>query len=250
MARRSSDGALRCGALPDGYGDGGAAMIEALIFDMDGTLVDSEPLHHQAWQQTLADHGGASFSWRQFLAYVGTSNEKVAEDFIAAASLDIEVAELVHRKQARYLHLIPQLTVLPGVRTVLQRFAECCRLAVASSSHLLELQKILNTHELNHYFEVVVGGDMVVKKKPAPDIYLETCRRLGLPPRCCLAFEDSESGVQAAKNAGLPVVAVPSAWSREHDFTRADLVISMIDQVDSAVLDGFTPPCAPVCAPR
>ncbi len=213
-------------------------MIEALIFDMDGTLVDSEPLHHQAWQQTLADHGVASFSWQQFLAYVGTSNEKVAEDFIAAASLDLEVAELVHRKQARYLQMIPQLTVLPGVRTVLQRFAERCRLAVASSSHLLELQKILETHELNHYFEVVVGGDMVVQKKPAPDIYLEACRRLGLQPGCCLAFEDSGSGVEAAKNAGLPVVAVPSAWSGGHDFTRADLVISRIDQVDSALLEG------------
>ena len=64
-------------------------MIEAVIFDMDGTLVDSEPLHHQAWRQTLADHGVPSFSWEQFLAYVGTSNEKVAEDFIAAASLEI-----------------------------------------------------------------------------------------------------------------------------------------------------------------
>ncbi len=212
-------------------------MIEAVIFDMDGTLVDSEPLHHQAWQQTLADHGVSSFPWEQFLAYVGTSNEKVAEDFIAAASLHIDVDELVHRKQARYLEMIPQLSVLPGVRTVLQRFGERCRLAVASSSHLLELEKILQVHALDHHFEVVVGGDMVDRKKPAPDIYQQACRMLDLPPGRCLAFEDSESGVRAAKRAGLQVVAVPSAWSKGHDFAAADLVITRIDQVEAARLD-------------
>ncbi|MEE4313329.1 MAG: HAD family phosphatase [Desulfofustis sp.] len=215
-----------------------AGMIEALIFDMDGTLVDSEPLHHLAWQQTLADHGVPSFSWEQFLVYVGTSNEKVAEDFIAAASLETDVAELVRRKQVRYLEMIPQLTVLPGVRTVLQRFGERCRLAVASSSHLLELRKILQIHALDRYFEVVVGGDMVARKKPAPDIYQQACRLLDLSPDRCLAFEDSQSGVQAAKSAGLQVVAVPSAYSRAHDFATADLVITRIDQVETALLDG------------
>lgn len=211
-------------------------MIEAVIFDMDGTLVDSEPLHHQAWQRTLAAHGIPSFSWEQFLAYVGTSNERVAEDFIAAASLPIGVNELVQRKQARYLEMIPHLAVLPGVRTALQRFGEHCRLAVASSSHLLELQEILRVHALGHHFAVVVGGDMVVRKKPAPDIYQQACRLLDLPPERCLAFEDSESGVQAAKSAGLRVVAVPSAWSKGHDFATADLVIARIDQPEATLL--------------
>jgi HAD superfamily hydrolase (TIGR01509 family) len=215
-----------------------AAMIEAMIFDMDGTLVDSEPLHHLAWQQTLADHGVSSFSWEQFLVYVGTSNEKVAGDFIAAASLEIDVAELVRRKQVRYLEMVPQLTVLPGVRAVLQHFGARCRLAVASSSHLLELQKILQQHALGHHFEVVVGGDMVARKKPAPDIYQQACRLLDLPPGRCLAFEDSESGVRAARSAGLQVVAVPSAYSRGHDFATADLVITRIDQVEAALLKG------------
>ena len=134
--------------------------------------------------------------------------------------------------------MIPQLAVLPGVRTVLQRFGERCRLAVASSSHLLELRKILQVHALDHHFEVVVGGDMVARKKPAPDIYQQACRMLGLTPGRCLAFEDSESGVRAAKSAGLQVVAVPSAWSKGHDFTAADLVITRIDQVEAALLDG------------
>lgn len=211
-------------------------MLEALIFDMDGTLVDSEPLHHQAWEQALAVHGVESFSWEQFLVYIGTSNEKVAGDFIASAGLSVAVAELVRQKQMIYLELIPQIKLLPGVVTTMERLRGRFRLAVASSSHLLELQRILAAHDLSGQFEMVVGGDMVKNKKPDPAIYLETCRLLELPPARCLAFEDSVSGVQAAKSAGLTVIAVPNTSSTVHDYSRADLVITRLDQIDTGTL--------------
>jgi HAD superfamily hydrolase (TIGR01509 family) len=224
--------------------------VEALIFDIDGTLVDSEPQHHQAWEQTLIAHGVASFSWEQFTAYIGTSNEKVAADFIESAALDLEVTELVRRKQQRYLHLIPQIALLPGVTELLNRFAGSCRLAVASSSHLLELERILAVHGLRQTFAVVLGGDMVARKKPYPDIYLEASRRLGVAPHRCAAFEDSAAGVLAAKRAGMTVIAVPNGSSQGHDFSPADLVIARIDQVDAGVLAGLIAPCAPASAPR
>ncbi len=213
--------------------------IAALIFDMDGTLVDSEPLHHQAWRQTLQAHGVDSFSWEQFMVYIGTSNEKVAADFIASAGLQLEVTELVRRKQSIYLQMIERLQVLPGVRTVLQRFAPCCRLAVASSSHLLELERILAVHRLEQCFTAVVGGDMVTRKKPEPDIYLETCRLLALPPDRCVAFEDSTAGVLAASRAGLKVIAVPNSWAGHLDLSAADLIVPRIDQVDALLLNGL-----------
>lgn len=207
-------------------------MIEALIFDMDGTLVDSEHLHYESWRATLARHRVERFPFDDFVAYVGTSNEKLAEDYISSEQLTLSVNDLVREKQLIYLEMIPEIELLPGVRQTIELFHGSLRLAVASSSHRLELDRILDTLGLAACFEKVVGGDMVTRKKPDPEIYLKTCEDLGLHPSLCAAFEDSGAGVSAAKKAGMLVVAIPHGLSRHHDFSGADIVVSRMDEVD------------------
>ena len=211
-------------------------MIKALIFDMDGTLVDSEMLHFKAWSEILLTHGVERFPFEDFLSYVGTSNEKLAADYIASANLACSIEELVHEKQTIYLELIPEMALLPGVRKTIKTFHGRYRLAVASSSHRIELEKILDILELRYYFEEVVGGDMVKKKKPDPEIYLKVRDLLGLNSGECVAFEDSESGIAAAKNGGLFGIAIPNRLSQNHDFSRADQLVERMDLVDDPLL--------------
>lgn len=215
-------------------------MIKALIFDMDGTLVDSEGLHFESWRQTLAARGVTSFPFADFVHYVGTSNEKLAQDYIVSDRLDCSVEELVSEKQDIYLELIPGVKLLPGVRKVIDRFHSVLRLAVASSSARIELHRILEVRGLDSRFELVVGGDMVEQKKPDPEIYLKSSELLGLEPDECVALEDSEPGIAAAKQAGMYGVAIPNSLSIDHDFRQADRVLSRIDELDETVLDSLT----------
>lgn len=214
-------------------------MIRALIFDLDGTLVNTELLHYQAWEQTLLANGLSEFSLTTFLGYVGSSNEKVAADHVDSHGIEKTVEELVREKQQRYLDFIPRIPLCAGVREVLERFHGKKKLAVASSSHLLEVGMILRHLQLSTYFDELICGDMVANRKPHPESYLTGCLRLNLAPDQCVAFEDSAPGLQAAKNGGLFGVAIPNEFTRTHDFSRADCVIDSLAEVDETMLARF-----------
>ncbi len=214
-----------------------AARFKALIFDMDGTLVDSERVHRQAWGAALRAHQMAVPDFQVFSKYVGVSDEQMADDFIEAANPRIGRAGLVASKCGAYLNLVPQIRLLPGVEDVLRRCRGRYRMAVASSSPSTELAAILKHHALLHYFEYVAGGDMVERKKPDPEIYRLVTVNLGLAPAECVAFEDSQTGIAAARAAGLKAVAVPHAMSAGHDFSRADALLSNLGEVDDRLLE-------------
>lgn len=211
-------------------------MIKALIFDLDGTLANTEMLHYRAWEETLMKNGVVQFTFETFLNYVGTSNEKVATDFINSDQIEKSVAELIREKQALYLEFIPEIRLCEGVREVLARYHSKKVLAVASSSHKREIIAILRANELIGYFSEVIGGDMVEKKKPDPEIYQKVQSLLHVAPEECIAFEDSASGLIAAKNAGMYGVAIPNEFTRNHNFDRADHIIDTLAEVNDELL--------------
>ena len=214
-------------------------MIQALIFDLDGTLANTEMLHFKAWRETLLQNGVVEFSVEDFLHYVGTSNEKVAGDYRENKQIQKSREELVAEKQTHYMQLIPEVQLCPGAKAIVERFYGHMSLAVASSSHEKEIRAILEVHGLISYFPVILGGDMVQKRKPDPEIYLKAIGLLNKKPEHCVAFEDSGPGLHAAKNAGMKAIAVPNEFTREHDFTRADSVITSLAAVDLALLHGL-----------
>ena len=211
-------------------------MIRALIFDMDGTLVDSEKLHFNAWRKVLARYGINSIPQDDLNRYVGVSNEQLADDYIHKHRLKVVRTTLVKEKQELYLNMLPDIEPLPGVREIIDRHHGRYHLAVASSSDRIELQRILDILGLAGHFDQVVGGDMVRRKKPDPEIYLQTMQLLEVTPTEAVAFEDSVAGVAAAKDAGMYSIAIPSPLLYGGDFSRADTILTRIDQVDDQLL--------------
>lgn len=183
----------------------------AVIFDMDGLMLDTETLAREAWYGAMRRWGYA-LTDDVYLRVLGTTAERTREIFREAFGPDIPIEAIYDQKQ-RYVDQAIEsgrLTLKPGLIELLD-WLEAMRIpkAVASSTARAMVLKKLNRVNLAGRFGAIVGGDEVTHGKPAPDIFLEAARRLDAPPRCCIALEDSENGVRAAHAAGMRVIMVP-----------------------------------------
>ena len=213
--------------------------INAFIFDLDGTLVDTERLHYRAWEKTLVSNGVGELTFQTFLRFVGTSNERVAGDYIESHKLMKSVEELVGEKQNIYMGLTGEVELHSGVKKVLSSFSRKVKMAIASSSHSKEVNAILKAHGLLSYFSYIVCGDMVSNLKPHPEIFIKTAHLLQEDPGNCLVFEDSTHGIHAAKESGMLAIAIPNEFTRKHDFSRSDSVVESLDRVDESLLESL-----------
>lgn len=204
--------------------------IAAVIFDMDGVLLDSEPLHLRATQATLGERG-ASYTERDNRAFFGATDAELFRALRIAFDLPAPTATLVAAKRDRLVTLIrAEARPLPGVPAIPRRLhAAGLPLALASSSPQPVIDAVLETLALEGVFQAVVSGDEVARGKPAPDAFLLASRRLGVPPERCLVVEDSRNGVLAGKAAGMTVVAVPCPATSHEDFSPADWVLPSLE---------------------
>jgi HAD superfamily hydrolase (TIGR01509 family) len=204
--------------------------IEAVVFDMDGVLVDSEPLHVEAARRLLAAYGVA-YTDEENAEFVGFTDLEIFALLKARYGLAPTIEELAQRFAQGLIALLAHQAVpmpgIPGVLVALRRAGY--RLALASSSTLEIIVTTLRTLRITEHFPIVVSSVEVGRGKPAPDVFLAAASRLGLPPSRCLVVEDSRNGVRAAKRAGMSCVAVPCAATRHHDFAEADLVLDSLE---------------------
>ena len=207
----------------------------AVIFDMDGLLLDTETLWHEAETELFERHGG-TFTWDDKMAVIGTSFAFTADYFADRLGLPRddgprlveEMTGLMHERVKR------QVDARPGAIELVGRLRELdgVKLGLASNSPRFLVDDALATANLADAFEVTVSSDDVEHSKPAPDIYLLACERLGVEPSEALALEDSPSGIAAAKAAGLTCIAVPQF--AETDVAAADHVVDSLEEL----LDG------------
>jgi HAD superfamily hydrolase (TIGR01509 family) len=211
-----------------------------VIFDMDGVLVLSEPFIAEASIRMFAEKG-YTVQRQEFRPFIGMGEDRFIGGVAEARGIPLDPERDKARTYELYLELIKgRLTALPGVRD----YVAACRargllLAVASSADAIKVKANLEEIGLPpETFDVVVNGCEVARKKPAPDIFLNACRRLGLEPSACLVIEDAVSGVTAAKAAGCRCLAVTTSFAADRLFdTGADWVVAGLDHVPPEVLE-------------
>ncbi len=185
-------------------------MIEAVVFDLDGVLIDSEQLWNEVREELSRERGGR-WHERAQADMMGMSSpewSRYMHDVIGLAESPEEInAEVVRRLEARYRERLP---LLPGARDAVERLAEHWPLGLASSSNREVIDFVLEQAQFAQFFRTTVSSEEVERGKPAPDVYLEAARRLGVPPARCLAVEDSRNGIRSAHAAGMRVVAIPN----------------------------------------
>lgn len=200
--------------------------IKAVIFDMDGVLVDSESHHYQAHKQAIEEHGGNLT--KEFYSRHGVSRDPLLlyEDCFLDRKNDRNFFENIYKRR----HVVYQelqgkegiLPVKPAISLVKFLYQKHIPMAVGTAVHKIEAIKNLESLGIDHYFQAIVTFNDVGKKlKPAPDIYLKVSELLNVSVNNCLVIEDSENGVKAGVAAGMHVVAVPNEFTKTHDFTGA-----------------------------
>ncbi|MFB7222528.1 HAD family hydrolase [Streptomyces sp. NPDC056227] len=200
----------------------------SVIFDLDGTLVDSEPNYYEAGRRLLARHGVPDFTWEHHTRYIGISTRETLTALRAEYGIATPVDELLAGQDALYLELARSSTeVFPEMRKFVERLhQEGIATAVASGSSRAAIEAVLAGTGLGACVTTYVSADEVAHGKPAPDVFLEAARRLGAAPGDCVALEDAAPGVAAAHAAGMRCIAVPYVTSTADDpaFTTAGLL--------------------------
>jgi HAD superfamily hydrolase (TIGR01509 family) len=214
------------------FGAGTPGPIDAIIFDMDGVLVDSEPLHARATKLLLAERG-LHWDERESAEYIGLTDVESFAALVRRHGLPDDPLDLAARWAERAILLLEQhARPLPGVPSVpVTLRSRGYRLALASSSRPRVIAATLDAIGVRSLFEVVVSGAEVPRGKPSPDIFLETARRLGLSPGRCVVIEDSRHGVTAARAAGMHCIAIPCSTTAHQDFTHATTRLATLPEV-------------------
>lgn len=224
--------------------------LRALLWDVDGTLADTERDGHRVAFNMAFDEAGHRRAWDvptygELLAVTG-GKERIRHDIERGDMPEMpygEIAELHARKTAHYQSLIAEghIPLRPGVRRLLnEAYAAGITLGVATTTTPSALDALIEHSLGSEWFDrfaVLAAGDIVPAKKPAPDIYLHAMQELGVSPTETLAMEDSENGWKAAKAAGLRCVVTVNDYTRDHDFSGADLVVSELGEPDGDAVD-------------
>jgi len=202
-------------------------MLKAVIFDLDGVIIDSEPIHLML-ERELFDQMGLPVSQAEHLSYMGTTSGALWADLRDKYGLEQtaeELSELTRRRYLDYLSRQESIRPIPGAAELVRELSgRGVRLAVASSAQRRAIEITLLGVELKEYFPVIVSGDEVPRSKPFPDIFLAAAERLRVPAAESLVIEDSRNGVAAAKAAGMACLGFQSGNSGYQDLSRADAV--------------------------
>ena len=202
------------------------------IFDWDGVIIDSGKLHEQSWKE-LAQELGTTLAPDSFIRGFGMKSARIIEEIHRWATEPEEVARLSNRKEALYRELVArsEITALPGVVEWLQRLkAANVPSAVASSTHLLNIEAVLTRIGLQDAFRAIVSAEDVVHGKPHPEVFAKAGERLGITAPRCVVFEDAHVGIEAAHAAGMKVVAVTTTHQADQ-LRAADLVVRRMDEL-------------------
>lgn len=214
-------------------------MLKGILFDMDGVLVNNLEVHRAAFAEFFRRYG-VERSFDELSRVFGKGNDDIMGELMPRDVVErVGIRELGYEKEAIYRELYaPIITPQPGLLEFLaESEREGLRCAVGSSGYRANVDFVLDKCHIERYFQAAVAGDEVTRCKPDPEIYLTVAAKLGLKAEECIVFEDAEAGIEAAKRAGMKVVALATTFSREFlETTDADLIINDFRDIDVATL--------------
>ena len=183
--------------------------VKALIFDFDGTLVDTMPLHFKAWTRVF-QRFGVNYPKDLFLKNAGLPSWKIADIVLQKAGVrnKFDPHVLSNLKYEIFNKLVPETKVIELVADIVYRYYDTMPLSIGTGGNIATVKLTLKHTGLDRYFDIIVTADDVSKYKPEPDTFLECARRMNTPPEYCQVFEDGDRGIEAAKKAGMMVTDV------------------------------------------
>jgi beta-phosphoglucomutase family hydrolase len=183
------------------------AHIKGLVFDCDGTLADTMPLHWRAWQVITAKYK-LNFPKDRFYSLGGVPSRDILKMLAKEQGVTLDYIQAAHDKENEYLQFLPQVGPIQAVVEIAKENFGKIPMAVASGGTQKIIVQVLKHLQIRNLFNAVVTSEMVTNQKPAPDIFLEAARRIGVDPEFCRAYEDTDLGMQAIRSAGMDAVDV------------------------------------------
>lgn len=216
--------------------------MQAVIFDMDGVIIDSEPLHFRLDRQ-IFNELGITLTHREYNGFLGTNGYEMFSWIIDRFGLDRSVEELVKEERRRYLDMLIEegIPMIPGIPKLVNVLSDAgMHIAVASSAPHEQIDLVMRDSvpegDLGRFFPVRVSGDDVGRSKPDPAIFLKTAELLEIAPEDCWVIEDSENGIEAARSAGMSCIAYENPNSGLQNFSRANHRIRQISEAARFIL--------------
>lgn len=217
-------------------------MIRTVIFDMDGVIIDTEPIHHHAFFTQFAELG-ITVSDELYASFLGSSTRNVFQRLKQEFNLPQEVADLLLRKRELFNQAFDEdagLDLLPGVRALIEELkAHGVQMVLASSASKATIARVFNRFGLAPYFTHTISGEDFAQSKPNPAIFLHAAELAETPVTECIVIEDSANGVAAAKAAGIYCVGYASPHSAGQDLRLADRVIQDFSELSAAQIQGI-----------
>ncbi len=209
--------------------------LQAVIFDMDGVIIDSEPIYFKI-QQKIFNQLGFSISEAEYDEFIGAGMHLMWQILKRNKNLEQSIEELVNMNNETVYHSFKNLSTLSPM-PYFKEFIENCidrkfKIALASSTAKRTIMAILKNLLIHDYFDVIVSGEEVELGKPSPDIFLTTAQRLNVNPDECLVIEDSTNGIKAAKDAGMHCIGLRNENYSNQDLSIADIVLSNFNQIN------------------
>lgn len=217
----------------------GINMLKGVIFDMDGVLVNSEPMHYKACCKLMEEHNN-TINFDYYEKFIGSTLTHLTESLVKDYELPItpdEVAAGIQKNREYYIKR-DGFEIIVGVSALLYSLRKAnIKMAVASSSPQNYIVRVIKALGIDHYFEKLISGENVENPKPAPDIFRKAMEELGLNKEECLVVEDSMNGVLAAKHAGIPAIGFENKDSGEQDLSEACIIVQGFEGIDDSFME-------------
>lgn len=205
--------------------------MKAVIFDMDGVIINSEPLHHKVEREIVEELGG-KLSDEEVASFVGTTDYNMWSKIKKKFNLELSVEELIEMKKERFMKEIDEIQLVPNfIDFMLSLYKKGYLMAIASSNNRKIVDTIVNKFQLYKYMKFIISGEEVKRSKPDPEIFLTAAKKMNVTPSDCIVIEDATNGVKAAKAAGMKCIGLKNTDTGKQDLSEADLIIENFNEL-------------------